>query len=205
MLDNFQPIDDSVNSNTTLSQALLFMKEHRYWSETTFDSYQYDVKLFEAYLTSQGLKNTLENGQHLSIVNRWIVQQKENDVAYKTIMRRIAALSSLFAFYKDLGIVQTNAFKASSVPEEHVEPHSRTLELDDLKMVYGAVEGLKKEGIYIGVPIKLLLFTGFRNHAITKLKVENINWEEDLIVYNQKVRNSKNKVQVLPLPPKFME
>ncbi|WP_028391041.1 site-specific integrase [Bacillus cihuensis] len=76
------------------------MKEHRYWSETTFDSYKYDVKLFETFLTSQGLESTLENGQHLSLVNRWIVQQKENIVAYKTIMRRVAALSSLYAFYK---------------------------------------------------------------------------------------------------------
>ncbi|MFF2288809.1 tyrosine-type recombinase/integrase [Peribacillus butanolivorans] len=61
------------------------------------------------------------------------------------------------------------------------------------------------EAIFIGVPIKLLLFTGFRNHAIIKLKVENINWEEGLIVYNQKIRNTKNKMQVLPLPPLFME
>jgi integrase len=66
-------------------------------------------------------------------------------------------------------------------------------------------EGLEKEAIFIGVPIKLLLFIGFRNHAITKLKVENINWEEGLIVYNQKIRNTKNKMQVLPLPPLFME
>lgn len=205
MNEEFQPLGDIINSKTTLSQALLFMKEHRYWSETTFDSYQFDVKLFEAYLVNQGLEPTLENGQHLSLVNKWIVQQKENGVAYKTTMRRVAALSSLYSFYTDLGIVQTNAFKASSVPGEHVEPHSRTLEMDDLKKVYRAIEGLEKEAIFIGVPIKLLLFTGFRNHAITKLKVENINWEEGLIVYNQKIRNTKNKMQVLPLPPLFME
>ncbi|MBA9028578.1 tyrosine-type recombinase/integrase [Peribacillus huizhouensis] len=205
MEEKFQPIESLVNSETSLSQALLFMKEHRYWSETTFDSYKYDVKLFETFLTSQGLESTLENGQHLSLVNRWIVQQKENIVAYKTIMRRVAALSSLYAFYKELGIVQTNAFKASSVPGEHVGPHSRTLEMDDLKKVYSALEGLKKQGVYIGLPIKLLLFTGLRNQAITKLKVGNINWEEGLIIYNQKVRNSKNKMQVLPLPPLLMQ
>ncbi|CAH0168775.1 site-specific integrase [Peribacillus sp. Bi134] len=205
MNEEFQPLEDIANSKTTLSQALLFMKEHRYWSETTFDSYQFDVKLFEKYLVGQGLEPTLENGQHLSLVNKWIVQQKENDVAYKTTMRRVAALSSLYSFYKDLGIVQTNAFKASSVPGEHVEPHSRTLEMDDLKKVYRAIDDFEKEAIFIGVPIKLLLFTGFRNHAIIKLKVENINWEEGLIVYNQKIRNTKNKMQVLPLPPLFME
>lgn len=201
MSDDLQSIENIVNTKTKLSQALLFMKEHRYWSETTFDNYQYDVKLFEVYLFSQGMEPTLENGQHLSLVNKWITQQKENDVAYKTIMRRVAALSSIYSFYKDLGIVQTNAFKASTVPGEHTGEHSRTMDMNDLKKVYGAIESLKKEGKYIGIPIKLLLFTGLRNQALTKLKVKNINWDEKLIVYDVLNKNSKNKYQLLPLPP----
>lgn len=203
MTDKFQSIEELVNSETTLSHALLFMREHRYWSETTFDSYQYDVKLFETYLVQQELAPTLDSGQHLSLVHKWIVHQKENDVAYKTIMRRVAALSSLYTFYKDLGIVKTNAFKASSVPGEHSEAHSRALDMDDLKKVYKATEALKKEGVYIDIPIKLLIFTGLRNHAITKLKVGNIKWDEQLLIYNEKVKNSKNKYQLLPLLPKF--
>ncbi|MEH7345562.1 site-specific integrase [Bacillus sp. JJ1532] len=53
--------------------------------------------------------------------------------------------------------------------------------------------------------IKLLLLTGLRNQAITKLKVGNINLEEGLIIYNQKIKNSKNKMQVLPLPPLLLQ
>ncbi|MEW4264505.1 site-specific integrase [Priestia megaterium] len=204
MTDKIPSIEELVNSQTTLSQALLFMKEHRYWSETTFDSYQYDVKLFETYLIRQELEPTLDSGQHLSLVNKWIVHQKENGVAYKTIMRRVAALSSLYTFYKDLGIVKTNAFKASSVPGEHSEAHSRALDINDLKKVYKALEALKKEGVYIDIPIKLLMFTGLRNHAITKLKVQNIKWDEQLLIYDEEVKNSKNKYQLLPLPPKFL-
>ncbi|WP_168733856.1 hypothetical protein [Metabacillus sediminilitoris] len=41
--------------------------------------------------------------------------------------------------YKGLGIIQTNALKASSGPGAHVNPHSRTIgEMDGLKKVYGA-------------------------------------------------------------------
>lgn len=201
MDEELQPLETIVNAKMTLSQALLFMNEHRSWSDTTFESYQYDVRLFEAYLMNRGLEPTLENGQHLILVSKWIAQQKENDVAYKTIMRRVASLSSLYTFYKDLGTVQANAFKASSVSGEHSQAHSRTLDIHDLKKVYGAIEGLKKEGIYIGIPIKLLLFTGLRNHAITKLKVKNIVWDEEMLVYDELKRNSKNKYQLLPLPP----
>ncbi|OKL36680.1 tyrosine-type recombinase/integrase [Domibacillus mangrovi] len=193
-------IEDIINGRTVLSQALLFMKEHRYWSSSTFDSYQYDVKLFEAYLITQGLEPNLESGQHLTLVHKWIVEQTNAGVAYKTIMRRVAALSSLYAFYKELGTIQTNAFKASSVPGEHSEAHSRAMDMTDLKKVYRAIEGLKEYGIYIGVPIKLLLFTGLRNQAITHLKVKNIVWEEGLLVYDVQAKNSKNKYQVLPLP-----
>lgn len=54
-------------------------------------------------------------------------------------MKRVATLSSLYTFYKDLGIIQTNALKASSVPGAHVNPHSRTIgEMDGLKKVNGA-------------------------------------------------------------------
>ncbi|PAK36967.1 tyrosine-type recombinase/integrase [Peribacillus simplex] len=204
MTEDFQLTGDIVNPTTTLSQALLFMREHRHWSQSTFDSYQYDVKLFESHLQSRGLEPTLENGQHLSIVSQWIRRQKDTEAAYKTIMRRVASLSSLYAFYKELGIIQTNAFKASSVPGQHFKSHSRAMDMDDLKRVYEAIEGLQKEGIYIEIPIKLLLYTGLRNHAITKLKVKNIIWEEGMLVYDVTNQNSKNKYQVLPLPPKLL-
>ncbi|SFE91608.1 Site-specific recombinase XerD [Bacillus sp. OV194] len=191
-----------IPSSTTIAEALSVLKEHRYWSDSTYKSYLSDIKLFEEFLMENGYDPTVENGERLSVVNRWILHQKERHVAYKTISRRVAALSSIYAFYKELGYISSNPFKASRVPVGRVSTFSRVLTMDDLKAVYTAIQGLKKtEGIDVEIPIKLLMFTGLRNHALKALKVNDIQWEEELILYDYGVDNAKHKVQFLPLPP----
>jgi integrase len=197
--------EEVISNNSTLSQALFWLKEHRYWSDTTFESYYRDIKLFEIYLKNQGLNPTLVSGEKMNIVNKWIIEQKDDEVAYKTITRRVATLSSLYSFYKEMGVVEKNAFKASRVPGAHSESHSRALDLDDLKLVYKALQELKTQNINLEVPIKLLLFTGLRNHAIGHLRVKDVNWADEVIVYNHGVDNFKHKLQLLPLPPKFLQ
>ncbi|MDM5338515.1 tyrosine-type recombinase/integrase [Fictibacillus enclensis] len=194
-----------IPTSTTIIEALIVLKEHRYWSDSTYQSYMSDIKGFEEFLMGNGYDPTVENGERLSVVNRWILQQRENGVAYKTIARRVAALSSIYAFYKELGYISSNPFKASRVPVGRVNTFSRVLTMDDLKAVYTAILGLRKtEGLDIEIPIKLLIFTGLRNHALTALKVNDIQWEEELILYDYGLDNAKHKVQLLPLPPKFL-
>jgi integrase len=194
-----------VVSKSNIIDALHFMKEHRFWADSTFQSYITDVKLFETYLLESGLDPILINGEKLHLVHKWIISQKEKGDAYKTISRRVATLSSIFAFYKELGIVKSNPFKASKVPGSQTGEHSRTLDFNELQEVYVAIEDMQKEGIDIDIPVKLLLFTGLRNHAICSLKVENINWEEEMIIYDTGIDNYKHKIQFFPLPPVFIE
>ncbi|MGJ9385587.1 tyrosine-type recombinase/integrase [Salipaludibacillus sp. CF4.18] len=198
-------VEDQITPNSLLSHALLWMKEYRYWSNTTFDSYYHDLKLFENYLETQQLKPVLKSGERLNIVNKWIILQKDNNVAYKTITRRIATLSSLYSFYKELGVVNKNVFKAVKVPGAHSDSHSRALDLDDLVLVFKALKDFKQQKLRIDVPIKLLLYTGLRNHALSHLCVKDIDWDDEVIVYNPVINNYKHKIQILPLPPKFLQ
>ncbi|USK30817.1 site-specific integrase [Bacillus sp. CMF21] len=200
-------IEDQIQrDSTTILEALQNMKDHRYWSDTTWESYKNDVKSFGNFLMDNGYDPLLVNGEKLHLVNQWIVEQKKSEVAYKTTTRRIAALSSVYSFYKELGIVKSNPFKASRVPLGQSSSHSRVLTMDELKTVYRALESLKTtEGIDIEIPVKLLMFTGLRNHSLTALKVENIKWDEELIVYDYGVDNYKHKVQLLPIPPVLLK
>jgi site-specific recombinase XerD len=199
-----QSLEDLVNMETTISDSLIHMKEHRYWAQSTFESYKNDVKTFEEFLMDNNLDPVLKNGERLAIVNQWIKHQKENGVAFKTISRRIASLSSIYGFYQSLGIVHSNPFKAVRVPGPHSGSYSAVMDMDQLKQVYVAIQDLKKEGVDIEIPIKLLMFTGLRNQALCSLKVRDVEFDEELIVYNSGVYNSKHKVQFLPLPPKFL-
>jgi site-specific recombinase XerD len=72
----------------------------------------------------------------LSIVNKWIVSQTKSNVAFSTIKRRVASLSSLFQFYKDIGVIHSNPFKAVDIPEGAVGFHSVELDYYQLEDVY---------------------------------------------------------------------
>ncbi|MEI4802937.1 hypothetical protein WAZ07_16790 [Bacillus sp. FJAT-51639] len=73
-----------------------------------------------------------------------------------------------------------------------------------MKKVYTAIDDFKKQGLDMEIPLKLLMFTGLRNHSLSLLKVGDINWIEEIIVYNAGIDNSKHKVQFLPIPPGLM-
>lgn len=180
------------------------MMTYRSWGRETIDGYTSDIKGFESFLMDLGKEPSLKNGESISVVDRWIKYQKENS-AYNTTTRRVNALSSLYSFYQNLGIVKSNVFKAAQVPgRKSEEGFSRTMDLDDLKEVYTAIHDLKRKGVNVEIPVKILLFTGLRNHALSNIKVKDINWMDGLIVFTVDDENSKKKNQVFPLPPIFL-
>lgn len=196
--------EEIITSQSHILNALYYVKEHRYWTDTTFQSYIQDVKKFENFLMDDNKEPLLGNGEKLYLVHKWIKKQMEEGVAYKTISRRVASLSSIYHFCKELDIVKKNPFKAIAIPGSHSGSHSRVMDLDDMKKVYTAIDDLKKQGLDMEIPLKLLMFTGLRNHSLSLLKVGDINWIEEIIVYNTGIDNSKHKVQFLPIPPGLM-
>ncbi|MFB4164237.1 tyrosine-type recombinase/integrase [Alteribacillus sp. JSM 102045] len=198
-------IQECVSEETDIIDALHLMKDYRYWAKNTIDGYVTDVKAFEEFLMDMELDATLENGANLEVVNRWIKQQKENGAVYKTITRRIASLSTIYSFYLNLGIVENNVFKAVQVPGSHTGSFCRLIDMEELKEVYSAIHDLKKDGIDVDIPLKILIYTGLRNHALSALKVGDINWEQEVLVYNEGIDNNKHKIQFLPIPPVFLK
>lgn len=49
-------------------------------------------------------------------------------VAFKTIKRRQASLSSIFSFYQGLGTIKSNPFKVAEIPDGFIGHNSRALE-----------------------------------------------------------------------------
>lgn len=133
-------------------------------------------------------------------------EQRNQGVASTTIKRRIACLSSIFSFYRDLGVIQQNCFKVIEIPPGNQEYHSPILDINQLKQVYSYAEELRKAISHISPTIKMLIFSGLRNEALTNLLVQNINFENALLCINPEAKsvNYKRKMQVIPLPPKFV-
>ncbi len=69
----------------------------------------------------------------------------------------MASLSSIYSFYKDLGIITSNPFKAIEVPIRDRGHHSAVMTMDQLVEVWRYVKDLKKEGIDVELTVKSYL------------------------------------------------
>ncbi|QGM30143.1 tyrosine-type recombinase/integrase [Bacillus sp. N3536] len=192
-----------VYPSSSIRESLYVMKPFRNWSESTFQSYLCDVNAYERYCLKHKIEPTLDQTK-LHLIQKWIREQGEEKVSYATIKRRIASLSSITEFYKDLGVIHSNTFKAISVPVGATEYHSPIMNMKQLIEVHQAIEDLKKENIDVELTIKVLLYTGLRNEAITKLREKNVMYEQELLHHETGIVNSKHKVQLFPLPPRLL-
>jgi site-specific recombinase XerD len=180
------------------------MKEFRAWSESTFQSYKKDVQAYEHYIWDAGLEPLLENAR-LHIIQKWIKMQLDNQVAIATVRRRIASLSSIYSFYKELGVVFSNPFKAIEVPFGEKGHHSSVMDLEQLKTIYKYLQQVKEQSPQVEVTVKVLMFTGLRNEALTTLRVKDIMFDKQLLRHDAGMVNSKHKLQFIPLPSKLLE
>jgi site-specific recombinase XerD len=198
-------IEDKITPLSTIHTSLQAMKEYKCWSDSTYMCYRKDVSHFEDFLYEMNLDPILQNGK-LHIIQKWIKHQREEGISATTIKRRIASLSSIFSFYRDLGVVQQNCFKVVEVPPGKQEHHSGILEMEELKKVYRYADDMGKTAAYISPTIKMLIFTGLRNETLTNLRVHHINFEKSLLYVNHGAvtLNSKHKMQIIPLPPKLL-
>lgn len=193
---------EDISEKSLLTDALVILKDYRRWSNGTYRSYLNDIRAYEEFIFEIHEEPTLGSSK-LHLIDKWIKQQTEEEVANSTIRRRIAALSSLYEFYKDLGIVKSNPFKAIQLPIGAMGHHSPVMSMEQLKQVYHYLQVLKREGTDIEVTVKVLMFTGLRNDALTKLKVKDVLVDRELIHYDAGIVNSKHKVQFFPIPPKL--
>ncbi|WP_092504154.1 site-specific integrase [Virgibacillus subterraneus] len=79
------------------------------------------------------------------------------------------------------------------------------MNLDKLKQVYRHVQTLKNEGNDVEITVKVMLFTGLGNEALTKLIVNDVLFDQEMLRYNAGIVNSKHKVQFFPLPPALIK
>lgn len=199
-------IEELISQTSTILEAFEGMKDYKNWTDSTLMSYRNDVIHFEEFLCDLKLDPTLHNGK-LHIVQRWIKKQQDEGTAFATIKRRIASLSSIYSFYRELGVVNQNCFKALEVPIGHRAYHSPILEMDQLRRVYQYAEDLLKHESYLSPTIKMLIFTGLRNEALTNLQVKHINFEKSVVYLDYGIAkiNSKHKVQIIPIPPLLLK
>lgn len=207
----------TVTSETPLIIAFEKYRNAKSWSTSTIKAYERNMKEFISDLEVNNIEPIIENVKYEYLLE-WIKRMEEK-YSPKTVNQKIATLSTLYAHFNHLGIVNSNPFAALDAIEDYDdEHHSRALTLEELYAVYKAAHELQDNGVNVLIPILIEIYTVLRSTSLKKLTVQSVAIQKNGLTFKRnrkkvkeqeeverKVKvNRKNKEFFLPLPPKMM-
>lgn len=207
----------TVTSETPLIIAFEKYRNAKSWSASTIKAYERNMKEFISDLEENNIEPIIENVKYEYLLE-WI-KRMEEQFSPKTVNQKIATLSTLYAHFNHLGVVNSNPFAALDAIEDYGdEHHSRALTLDELYSVYKAAHELQDNGVNVLIPILIEIYTVLRSTSLKKLTVQSVNIKENGLTFKLNYKkgkaqevpkkkekvNRKNKEFFLPLPPKMM-
>ena len=171
-----------------------YLQKEKNYSSLTLRAYLDDIKSFQKYLQENHDKLPLEEISY-SQVRSWIVILVENNIANKSINRKISSLKSYYKFLLKIKQIEFNPLskhKSLKVPKKVQIPFSEK-ELSsvlDMGFIETDFESIRNKLI-----VELFYTTGIRRAELINLKFNNID------KYNKtlKVLGKRNKERIIPL------
>lgn len=183
------------------AQFLDFLRFEKKYSVNTVLSYQKDLNDFSQFLSKTNFTSDESKITH-HLVRGFIVSLSEQNLAEKTINRKISALKSYFNYLQKGGKVSQNPVK--KITNLKVKK-SLPIFVDDKKMETLLVkkapsENLKWEESRNNLIVELLYGTGIRLSELINLKLSQVNVGNQSI----KVLGKRNKERLVPLYPALL-
>lgn len=180
-----------VNSKQAYADYLL--KEKNY-SLLTLRAYTDDVVAFENFIKSQDEEVLLEEVNY-SHIRSWVVHLVENNIANKSVNRKISSLKSFYRFLlrsKQIAINPLQQHKSLKTEKKIQVPFSEK-ELQDVMTDIDYPEDF--EGIRNRLIIELFYTTGIRRAELIGLRLGSYDSGNNAL----KVLGKRNKERILPV------
>lgn len=181
-----------------IKSFLDFLKLEKNYSVNTLLAYEDDLVQFNRFLTNHFQSDNFELSAVDNVTIRlFLGELVESDFAKKSIVRKLAAVRSLYKYLIKKGIIKSNPtinIPTPKVPKKlptFLEEPSidRMLNLPDTS----TVEGLRDKAI-----LELLYSTGIRLSELIGLNLDNIEWSKETI----KVLGKGKKSRIVPFGSK---
>jgi tyrosine recombinase XerC len=181
-----------------IKSFLDFLKLEKNYSVNTLLAYEDDLVQFNRFLTNHFQSDNFELSAVDNVTIRlFLGELVESDFAKKSIVRKLAAVRSLYKYLIKKGIIKSNPtinIATPKVPKKlptFLEEPSidRMLNLPDTS----TVEGLRDKAI-----LELLYSTGIRLSELIGLNLDNIEWSKETI----KVLGKGKKSRIVPFGSK---
>ena len=131
---------------------------------------------------------------HVVAYRNWLT---DNNMAPKTINRKLAAASSFFDFLIEKGTIQNNPCSSIKRPRQEVQNSTNDLSDQEIAKLLGLIDQLDGPGLLHKAVLYTLFTTGIRKAELINLKIKNIVEKEDQHVIEIVAKGGKRLTKVL--------
>ena len=169
------------------------LKIERNYSNNTISSYLSDLKSFDNFLEKNEIDFKKLTNKHIKLFFRDLSKKKFSP---RTIKRKFSSLSSYFNFLLDRRIIKNNPLNGVFTPKiPKILPEILTIE--EINNIFLAAESSKNKILSLRdrCILEMLYSSGLRVSEVCELKINNIQFDLDLIRFFGK----GSKERIIPL------
>lgn len=174
-----------------------FLESEKRYSPHTIAAYQTDINQFAAFIDSYSLTSAKEV-RHTHI-RAWIVAQMNDDVAARSVNRKLSCLKTYFKLLQKRGFVEVNPMAKVTNPKVGkrlpVAVPERKLDLLLEQMEWGSGYAAQ----LARAVIEMLYGTGMRRSELVSIKIQDVNFAQNQL----KVTGKGNKERLIPFGKKL--
>jgi len=176
-----------------------YLEHEKRFSSNTLDAYARDLKQFDNFLLEQYSIQDSKQVRHFHI-RSWVVALMKENMANKSINRKLSCLRSFFKFWQKRGL-KINPMKKIIAPKTGKKLPVFVQEGDMVNVLEEKNFADDFAGERDRVVMELLYSQGLRRAELIGLEVQDINFQLNSI----KVLGKGNKERLIPLAPKMIK
>ena len=185
------------NLKNSFNYKLEYEFFHNFESPHTRKSYRIDLLQFFEFLKDNfPLVKSYQDIETVHIVafRNWLT---DNEMAPKTINRKIAASSSFFDFIVEKGIIEYNPCTSIKRPRQEVKTPTNDLKDEQIENLLSLVDELHGPGLLHKAVIYTLFTTGIRKAELINLRLKNLQEKDEHHIIQVRAKGGKELTKVL--------
>ncbi|GKU82462.1 tyrosine recombinase XerC [Niallia sp. NCCP-28] len=169
--------------NASLQLFVEYLQIEKNCSPYTIEFYQQDIKQFFLFMTNQAIVDL--NEVNSSDVRIYLTKLFDEQLARKSVARKISSLRSFYRFLVREEVVEANPFSTISIPKLEKRLPGFFYE-EELQQLFLSCDSLTPLGLRNKALLELLYATGIRVGECTKIQLKDIDFSISTILIKGK-------------------
>ena len=173
-----------------------YLKIEKRYSDNTVNAYMRDLKQFYDFLGLDYSQIVMDERK----IKNWIIFLSEKNISPRSINRKLSALKTFYRFLLKQGIIELSPMDKVLNPKQ-----SKNLPVfipeQDLNKIPNLLSGNDYKFVRDWLLVELLYLTGMRRSELINLKIDDIDFEANIL----RVIGKGKKERQIPLPNNLID